>query len=207
MRKYLNMRVIRTFTIIIMLLVQGTAFGQSEENTGQEPSLDAGPISSQFDYINNVSSNYQEYKVVRRTYLDKLQANITDSLTNYRRQIQELKTELNKQQEGIKALNADLSDTQSSLDRAAQERDSFNFLGFLIHKSVYNNFMWGLVIVLTVILIISYFRFKKSHAVTSETKKTLDELREEFEQHRRNTLERERKLNRQLVDALNKKEA
>jgi hypothetical protein len=43
--------------------------------------------------------------------------------------------------------------------------------------------------------------------VTAETKQSLEDLREEFELHRRNTLERERKLNRQLVDALNKKDS
>lgn len=65
--------------------------------------------------------------------------------------------------------------------------------------------MWGLIIALALILIISYFRFKRSHVITADTKKRLDEVQEEYEQHRKNTLERERKLNRQLVDALNKK--
>lgn len=197
---------IRVFTLLILFLSQGLVYGQSE-TTEQELSLDAGTISSQFEYINSVSSNYQEYKVIRRTYLDKLQANITDSLNLYKNQLQELKAELNQHNERINSLNSDLSDTQSNLVRAEQERDSFSFLGILIHKSIYNNIMWGMVILLAVILLVSYFRFKKSHAVTAETKRNLDELREEFEQHRRNTLERERKLNRQLVDALNKKEA
>jgi preprotein translocase subunit SecF len=171
----------------------------------QENGLEGGSIKSQFDYIKSVSTNYQDYKVVKRTQLDQLESNITDSISAYQKQIVDIKTQLNEQKANIEGLNAEIVRTNGDLEEAISQKDSFYFFGTYLHKNLYNNLMWGLVIALALILIISYFRFRRSHVITAETKKRLEEVQEEYEQHRKNTLERERKLKRQLVDALNKK--
>lgn len=171
----------------------------------QETGLEGGSIKSQFEYINSVSTNYQEYKVIRKTQLDQLESNIIDSIGAYQEQIADINVQLNDQRASIEGLNAEIIKTNESLEEAISQKDSFSFMGFYLHKNLYNNLVWGLIIALTLILIISYFRFRRSHVVTAETKNRLDEVQEEYEQHRKNTLERERKLNRQLVDALNKK--
>ncbi|MEX2511653.1 MAG: hypothetical protein WD398_02000 [Cyclobacteriaceae bacterium] len=174
--------------------------------TPSENSLEGGTISEQFDYINRVSSNYQEYKVIKRVDLNQLQSNILDSIGQYQNKIQELNTELTQNESRISSLNSELSETEADREQAVSERDSFSIFGILLEKSLYNTLMWGIVFLLTLVLIVSYFRFKRSHKITAETQHNLDDLREEYEQHRRNTLEREQKLNRQLVDALNKKD-
>lgn len=171
----------------------------------QENGLDGGSIKSQFDYIKDVSTNYQDYKVIKRTQLDQLESNITDSISAYQKQIAAINTQLNEQKASIEGLKAEITRTNEALEEAISQKDSFSFFGTYLHKNLYNNLMWGLIIALALILIISYFRFKRSHVITADTKKRLDEVQEEYEQHRKNTLERERKLNRQLVDALNKK--
>lgn len=171
----------------------------------QENGLDGGSIESQFDYIESVSTNYQDYKVVKRIHLAQLESNITDSISAYQKQIADINSQVKGQKANIDELNAEIVRTNEALEEAISQKDSFQFFGTYLHKSLYNNLMWGLIIVLTLILIISYFRFKRSHVVTAETKKRLDEVQDEYEQHRKNTLERERKLNRQLVDALNNK--
>ena len=181
------------------------AFAQETNTLPQESGLEGGSIKSQFDYIKNVSTNYQDYKVVKRTQLDQLESNITDSIGAYQKQIADVNTQLNEQETSIDGLNAEIVRTNEALEEAISQKDSFTFFGTYLHKNLYNYLMWGLIIGLTLILIISYIRFRRSHVITSETKQRLDEVQEEYEQHRKNTLERERKLNRQLVDALNKK--
>ncbi|WP_163378704.1 hypothetical protein [Cyclobacterium sp. SYSU L10401] len=176
------------------------------ESTGTS-SLDSGTISEQFEYLKDVSSNYQEYKVIRRSQLDKIQSNILDSISSYQSNILELKQTLDENSNQIKALNEELSATVADYEQAVAEKDSFTLFGMLLHKNYYNNLVWGIIILLLILLVISFFRFKRGHRITAETRQTLEDLREEFEQHRRNTLERERKLNRQLVDALNNKDS
>jgi preprotein translocase subunit SecF len=190
------------FTLFLCLGLQVSAQEQSESTTD----LENGTIEQQFEYLKKISTNYQEYKVIKVALLDKIQGNILDSIKGYQTSILELKTNLQENKTKIDGLNQQLLTTKSDFDRAVEEKDSFSFFGMLLHKNLYNNLVWGIIILLLLILIISYFRFKRSHQVTAETQQSLEDLREEFELHRRNTLERERKLNRQLVDALNNKD-
>ena len=171
----------------------------------QQGSLESGTIESQFDYLNSVSNNYQEYKVVRKAHLDRIKANITDSLRVFKDQIGTKDNQLTEQKSSIDQLNQELESTQAELQQALDMKDSFSFMGMYIEKSAYNSLVWGLVIILVLFLLYFIYRFKRNFAVTAELKQSLAEIREEFEQHRRNTLERERKLNRQLVDEMNKR--
>lgn len=173
-----------------------------KENPG---SLDTGTIESQFEYINSVSNNYEDYKVVKRRNLDKIKTNVLDSLKMFKDQLAEVKNQREEQKSSMANLNENLNSSQEELQQALEMKDSFSFMGMYIHKSNYNSLMWGLVILLAVLLLFFIYRFKRNYSVTAEIRKTLEETREEFETHRRNTLERERKLNRQLVDELNKR--
>src|SRR5690606_27198721 len=143
------------------------------------------------------------YKVVRRAHLNKIRANVLDSLKVFKDQLATVNSQLAEQQASTNELNSTLAASQAELQQALDMKDSFSFMGMYIHKSTYNNLMWGIVILLTVLLLFFIYRFKRSYAVTAEIKQTLHETQEEFELHRRNTLERERKLNRQLVDEMN----
>lgn len=176
--------------------------GQQEEPA---PSLNSGTISSQFDYINSVSNNFQEYKVVKRTNLDKIQKNVTDSLNVFKDQLVTVKKDLKERQEQIAGLEAQMSELQDQLSVAVSERDSFEFLGMPIHKSAYSSIMWTIVLILTGALLFFLFQYSQSHKVISKARKDLEDTMEEFDQHRKNTLERERKLKRELVDAMNKR--
>ena len=71
-------------------------------------------------------------------------------------------------------------------------------------KSTYNLFIWSLVGGLIILTALSFLLFKRSHLVTKETKVRLDEVREEFDSHRKNALIREQKLARKLQDEVNK---
>lgn len=198
--------IIRYFLFTLFLSLSLKLSAQEQPATTSE-GIENGTIEQQFDYLKKVSTNYQEYKVIKFRSLEKLQTNILDSIKGYQSTIQELKTTLQENKMQIDDLNQRLTTTKADFDRAVEEKDSFITFGMLLHKNLYNNLVWGIIILLLIILVISYFRFKRSHQVTAETKQSLEDLREEFDLHRRNTLERERKLNRQLVDALNNKDS
>ena len=198
------MKIVKLFLFFatVLPIIATNAQQTTQANPG---SLDSGTIQSQFDYINSVSNNFEEYKVVRRAHLDRIRSNVTDSLKVFKDQLVTLDNQLTEQKTSMDQLNGSLTTTQKELQAALDMKDSFSFMGLYIHKSTYNSMMWGIVIVLAVALLFFIYRFKRNYSVTAEIKKTLEETREEFEQHRRNTLERERKLNRQLVDEMNKR--
>lgn len=180
-----------------------SASAQSSARTAG--SLDSGTIENQFEHLNAISNNYEDYKVVKRYNLDKIKSNVLDSLDGLKAQLETIHNQLAEQKSSIDELQNNLNTSQAELQEARDMKDSFSFMGMYVHKSTYNTFMWGTVIILTLLLLFFIYRFKRSYSVISEVKQTLEETREEFDLHRRNTLERERKLNRQLVDEMNKR--
>jgi septal ring factor EnvC (AmiA/AmiB activator) len=189
------------------LLVVIIAFLSFNEATvaQREGSLNSGTISSQFDYLNAVSNNYQEFKVIKKSNLDKLRSNVTDSLDVFKDELAKINIDLKQKQDQIASLEVQVSEVQGHLQKAEEARDSFAFLGIPIHKSTYSSLMWTIVFCLLGAFLFFLFQYSQSHKVISKARKDLEETREEFEQHRKNTLERERKLKRELVDALNQK--
>ncbi|WP_194976953.1 hypothetical protein [Aquiflexum lacus] len=181
------------------------AFQVSAQETTETGSLNEGTITSQFDYLNRISNNYQEYKVVKKTNLEKIRANVLDSLNVFKNQLTTVNQELGIRQSKIGELEKQVTETNNQLEVAEAARDNFEFLGMAIHKSAYVTMMWTIVGILTAAFLFFLFKYSQSHKVISRAKKDLAETIEEFEQHRKNTLERERKLKRELVDAMNGK--
>lgn len=181
---------------------------QPKKNATQLPTqnnLNSGSISSQFDYLMSVSNNYQDYKVVKKTYLEKIKNNIIDSLQGTASKLANLNTTLNTHDTEVAALQDSLKNVEKELNLTREQKESFNFLGMYLSKGAYNAIVWSMIGLLLAALIFYIYRFKQSHTITADAKKTLEEVRDEFEQHRKRSMEREQKLNRRLQDELNKR--
>ncbi len=64
--------------------------------------------------------------------------------------------------------------------------------------------MWTAIGILLLLLIIFIIRFKASNAITVKAKENLATMQDEFEEHRKRSIEREQKLRRELQDEINK---
>lgn len=192
--------VLSLFLILISLIIL-PSFTFAQESTDDKGSLQSGTIDSQFDYIYSVSNNFQEYKVVKRTNLDQLKSNILDSMRTMRTEVGDLKLLIVSEKDSIENLNTILASAETQKQEAIAEKDNFSFLGMGIHKAVYSSMMWILVAVLAVALAIFSFQYFSSFKKIIKAQKDLADVQEEFDNHRKNMLDRERKLKRELVDA------
>ncbi|WP_257668935.1 hypothetical protein [Parapedobacter tibetensis] len=202
------MRNTRLLILCIAFSLAGQAFCQPAPSSQQQPpkgSLTSGSIDSQFIYLNAVSNNYQEYKVVRRTHLDRIRKNVADTLSDLRGQLIEVTKATGDQQAKTELLSDSLSTVYKSLQSAKDHRDNFSFLGMAMHKSTYSILLWSLVLALAIALTFYIYRFNQSHMVTKDTKKAIEDLQMEFDQHRKKAMEKEQKLKRQLQDEINKR--
>ncbi len=193
----------RTLTLFLLLInfVCVSFVVEAQSNSSDLNSLRTGTIDDQFEYIYGASNNFQEYKVVKRTNLDLLKSNILDSMQTMRGEVAGLKTLIANQEDTISNLNSVLESTDLEKQEAIDAKDNFTFLGMGIHKSVYSSFMWFLVAGLAIALAFFSFQYFKSFKKIQKARKDLEEVQEEFDSHRKNTLERERKLKRELIDA------
>jgi len=167
-------------------------------------SLNDGTVDKQFEYVIQKSNNYQEFKVIKKTWMYALKAHTMDTLKAFRKDLAKTERVVDSQATKISELKNTLSNTQATLDSTIEEKDSMALFGIPMSKSGYSTLMWSIIGVLLILLLFFIYKFKNSNAVTRQAKLSLSETEEEFEEHRRIALEREQKVRRQLQDEINK---
>lgn len=200
------------FALICVFTFSTSIYAQSTTETPIKTSINEGSIADQFEFVVKKSSNWrdergQPYEVIRRNLIATLKAHTVDSLKAIQNKYDASNKVISSQQNEIANLKSSLSTTQSTLDTTNIEKDSMSLLGLQMSKASYNILMWSIIASLLVFLLVFIFRFKNSNTVTKAAKISLTETEEEFEEHRRNALEREQKVRRQLQDEINKQKS
>lgn len=199
------MKFIKTvFFTTLTLLCLTTANAQENSTEDDKLSLNEGTIDNQFEYVIRRSNNYQEFKVVKKTWLYELKAHTIDTLNALHKELSDTQATVNSQSNEINQLKSDLSNTKTNLDNTNKQKDSMALFGMQMSKGGYNALMWTIIAALLALLLLFVYKFNNSNSVTKQAKRTLLETEEEYEEYRRNALEREQKVRRQLQDEINK---
>lgn len=187
--------------LFVFFLFSGVSFALAQDTTATQNSLRSGTITSQFEYIYRVSNGFQEYEVVKKSNLEQLKANVLDSIRTLTQEVSTLKTQMGSMDDSVILVKELLSAETEQKNEAIAARDNFSFLGMGIQKTVYSSLMWFLVAILSGALAFFAVQYFRSFGRIKKAEKDFLEVREEFELHRKNTLDRERKLKRELIDA------
>ncbi|WP_430929273.1 hypothetical protein [Polaribacter marinivivus] len=188
------------FLILFLLFIQYTSFSQENNNVVIEDKT----LEGQFDKINRISTSYQTYKVISKDKFQKLKNNVLDSIKASNKDLKEQKVLLKNERDNVAKLNAELNKTKEDLKKAQEKENSISLFGFQISKVTYNLILWLIIISLALALAFFVFKFSKSNILTKKAKEDLEDVEQEFEVHRKKSLEREQKLRRQLQDEINK---
>lgn len=202
--KRLNMK---PKVLLLLCVALGTFSITSAQTEGTSSDTeDSNELEAQFERLKDRSNNYQEYKVVKKTALNAFWNSVEDTLDDTREEINELKSEVAKLESQV----GDLENQVSQRDKALEEREfqieHMDFLGMSLTKSTYITFTWTLILILVIAVIVLWIRFKSAHSVTRNTREELRILQEEFEEHRKNSREKETKLRRDLQTEINRVE-
>ena len=196
------MKIKRTLLLCASVLFMHSGYAQQEAEN--EASLDGGSLKSQYEYLIEESNDYQEYKVIKKTWADKFGKSLNDSIEAFdaaKKDAGELaKTQLGE----INTLKAQLKSTQDSLKQVISEKNSIRLVGLPMDKPAYKMTMWGIIALLVILLLVFIFRFKNSNTVSKNAKETLQDVEDEFAEFKKRSLEREQKLRRELQDEINK---
>ena len=190
--------------ILIVTLSLQTIQAQTANPPEEKLSLNSGTIDNQFEFVIRRSPRWKDFKNVKTTWLYTLKAHTLDSLKVLQKQLSDTKAVVNTKQKEIDGLKSSLSSTESTLSVTNEEKDNISLFGIQMSKASYKILMWSVAGGLLALLLFFIFKFKGSNSATREAKDKLDEVESEFEEHRRNALEREQKVRRQLQDELNK---
>lgn len=192
--------------VLLVTFSLNTISAQTNEEE-EKLSLNSGTLENQFEYVIQKSGSYQEYKVVKKTWMNELKAHTIDSLKAVHKNLADTKAVVESQSKEISSLKTSLANTEATLDNTKAEKDNISLFGIEMSKAGYKVLMWSIIAGLLVLLLVFIYKFKGSNSATREAKLKVDELETEFEEHRRNALEREQKVRRQLQDELNKQKS
>jgi hypothetical protein len=157
-------------------------------------------ISGQFDFAIDKSSNFQDYKVIKQAWVSKLKFNTLDTLLTLKVNLKTAKDLIDEKTKSIESLRSELNTAQADL----KQKNSFGFFGIMVSKGGYDTIMWSIIIGLIIALGFMFAAFRRSFAVTAQTKKDLNDVKEEFESFRKKALKSKEETVRQLYDELNK---
>jgi hypothetical protein len=190
---------IKKYIALLLLTLIYSISANAQTSAPAQNQVFSGTIEEQFDVLLKNSFPYENFKNVRDN-LPRFKKNTLDSLKSLQEQIQDQKGTIENQKANIDSLKLALSNTKEIVS----QRDSISFLGMPIEKGTYNITVWSIIIVLIILLFFFIQRYKSNIQTAKENKDAADEIREEFEQHRKKAMEREQKLKRDLQDELNR---
>ncbi len=179
--------------MIFLLLISITSSLKAQSNTILAV-LDSASLEAQLEYLQQKTRVYDEFRAIRDDVFRKAKRNALDSLNVQKLEVARLNSEINEREFEIETLNTNLSRTKSEKDQAIRTKDSFMFFGKETQKGVYNTIMWILVLVFLTGNVLLFLLFKRSYAVTTQTKSELEYIQGEFEDYRKSSREKYEKL-------------
>lgn len=155
--------------------------------------LENGTLEEQLNYLEERTRIYEDYRAIREDMFQLVKKNSIDSLSSGKNRINSLIARNNNLSSEIDSLNNTLSLTRNDLDEAVRTKNSIRLLGMNLNKFAYNTIMWIITGVLCFLLVSGFLAFRRNISVTSETKKELEDLKNEFEEYRtKSRIEREK---------------
>ena len=198
------MKRIKQIILLITLISQSMIVLALQDLSSDKTVLDKGNVESQIDFVIDKASSYEDYKVIKKVNLNILRAHILDSIKGAKKKLKDTQRVVVTKNIQIDSLRKELQSTNDQLTTIAKEKNAISFLGMSMAKQYYNSLIWSIIIGLICFLVFFVVLFRRGNVVTAETKKDLLETKQEFENHRKRTLEREEKLSRKYLDELNK---
>jgi len=176
----------------------------SAQETTKELSLTNSTVNEKFDYVITKSNNFKEFKVVKRVWLHTLKKQVLDSVNKQKGEIKTLAVIIEDQKSNTKKLESKIATLNNDITQVNTDKDNISFIGSDMKKGAFKNLFWGIISVLSILLLFFIYKFKNSNTTTQEAKAQLADVEKEYESHKKTALEREQKVMRKLQDELNK---
>src|SRR5690606_21346452 len=166
------MKCIKHLLFIAVLLTSVATFSQNDSED-EKLSLEEGTIDNQFEYVIRRSNNYQDFKVVKKTWLTTLKAHTIDSLKAVHKDLADTRATVDLQAQEISDLKATLESTQANLETTRNEKDNISLFGIQMSKASYKTIMWFIIGCLLALLGLFIYKFNNSNAITRQAKKNV----------------------------------
>jgi len=168
------------------------------------PELKNASLQERYSLMKSTSQTFQDYKVIKETWLDKEWKIMIDSVRSGRARLREAKAEGAKLESELLATQLTLKQREASMAATEHAASHIDFMGIDFNKTAFTGLAIAVVAGLVVLLVLMVGRLKMvSHDIKEKTE-AFDNLTQALEEHKRNALEKQVKLSRELQNERNR---
>lgn len=146
------------------------------------------------------------HTVIMTRNLNQLKKEVKETGKNLENELKEVKAENDRYKSQKNDSKKEIEKTREKLVNAEKRGQSVKFLGMQIEEGAFMASVIGVVLVLGFLILLFFYKYKKSNKDTVEAKENLIETEKEFDEYRQSALDKQQKLGRQLLDARRGKE-
>ncbi len=158
-------------------------------------------LEQQFTVFKNNLNYWNGSYFLNEQQLNQFYSALRDSIAVYEKQVTESNNQTNAMRDELNSRIKETEEIQSKLKRSNELENSISVFGVDVNKSVYSTSMYVLIIAVLLICALLFLLYKRSNKITVNTKMDYQELKEEFEKHKKNALDRYVKINTELTRA------
>lgn len=186
--------------------MQNKTYGQAGKVDGfPNDKLTTGSLDSQFVQLINISRTQGQFKMIRRPNLEQVRRNVSDTLKRFEKALNDAQATAEERNQLTKSLQDSVTHLNKTVRAHQESENTISFLGIAFSKDLFKGLFAGVTLALLAGIFILIQRLKISSSVARDSKSRVEEIQEEYDQHRKKALEKEQKLMRQLQDEINKR--
>jgi hypothetical protein len=150
------------------------------------------------------SQTFQDYKVIKENILDAVWKITMDSLSKRDGQLAEANTKVNSLQNDLKRIQSELKAKEDSMTDVLFASTHISVLGRGVTKKTFLIIVATAVIALGALIVLLLVNLRSMQVFVSESNLIVKSITEEFEEFKRNALDKQSKLSRELQTERNK---
>ena len=185
------------YLFIFCLLMSVSTFSQKAEN-------DTLSLSKQFEQVYRRSSSYKDFKVIRKSTFQNLKKNTLDSIKIIDEKLKIESQKNTRLEQEINSVAKIRLEQDLELSEAILEKNTISFVGLKLKKNTFKIIIWSIFLILIILICYFAYKLKDGIKITSQAKKELTSVEEEFNSYKKKSLVRDQKMRRQLQDEINK---
>lgn len=188
----------RLYILVCVFLIFNVSIAQKIETINNQS------LSKQFKLLLEKSETYNDFKVIKQSELLNFENVMIDSLNTLNHSKLEAFSKIKTQEVKIVDLNSSIDEKDSQLAESEGKNSSISILGMQINKNFYAIISVIIPLLLLGVIGTLFFKLQHNNQGTKEAQKQLKSLENEYEDHRKRTLDNQMKLKRELQTERNK---
>lgn len=164
-------------------------------------------LNGQYNFmLSRTRTSPDGYKMIAKYRLDELWKNVMDTLRKEKADRKNLQQKITEQEKTVNYLKTEISGKEASLTENTNKVNEINALGISFEKGTYNIMVWSIVCALAIALVIVIARSGKNISEAKHRTELYNDIAEEYQAFKSKSVEKERKLARELQDERNRLE-